>query len=401
MDQEEGSSTRTDTDVSNIISSTSQSQSYDEGGEEGGVDLELIAGSDGDSSDELGLDTPLLQTPQSSSSLRPSSSSSEKKEFSILKAIIKIYSDQSGSCQNLTTGLSIVFVAGAIIGILMPKNPALPHPLYRVISSIVGYTYFVSWSVSYYPQVITIAQRKSVEGLSTDASVLGVMNFTSYAIYNAALFWNGVIRKEYKQRHGQDSEITVQSNDVAFALHALLVTLVLLGQIIYYKGFQTYPISHVTKFILLGVGVLCILCILCISFGFHIGPIQIQLQWIDFINLMASTKLILTIFTYLPQLHLNYSRKSTVGWNIWQVVFDFTGGVLSLLQLVWDSIDLDDLYHGIFGNWAKLVLSCITLICDVSSVYASRDIVVQRGSSVNEEYYTLYVNVLYHDKYHY
>lgn len=57
---------------------------------------------------------------------------------------------------------------------------------------------------------------------------------------------------------------------------------------------------------------------------------------------------------------------ATTGWNIWNVIFDFTGGILSLLQLVLDSVDLHDLRHGILGNWAKLVLSLITLCFDVS-----------------------------------
>lgn len=31
---------------------------------------------------------------------------------------------------------------------------------------------------------------------------------------------------------------------------------------------------------------------------------------------------------------MNYKRKSTVGWSIGNVVLDFTGGILSMLQMI-------------------------------------------------------------------
>ena len=63
--------------------------------------------------------------------------------------------DQTGSCGNIITGLLSLTVVGSLLGLVMPKNPALPTPLYRMISSIVGYVYFICWSVSFYPQVRT------------------------------------------------------------------------------------------------------------------------------------------------------------------------------------------------------------------------------------------------------
>ena len=34
---------------------------------------------------------------------------------------------------------------------------------------------------------------------------------------------------------------------------------------------------------------------------------------------------------------MNYRRKSTVGWSIGNVVLDFTGGTLSILQMLLQS----------------------------------------------------------------
>lgn len=278
----------------------------------------------------------------------------------ILHKILDIYSDQSGSFSNLTKGLSIIFALGTLLGLVMPKNQDLPTVWYQSLSSIIGYSYFLSWSVSFYPQLITNYQQKSIEGLSTDSYVLAVVNYTCYTIYNTFFFFSKGIRQEYQDRHGQDSKITVQSNDVAFAIHALILNCILMYQIAYYGGFQSQPISKVTIIIVIGTILVSLGYIACIYLleGF---------LWIDFLYLMATIKLVLTILTYLPQILLNFQRKSTQGWNLWNVIFDCTGGVLSLLQLVWDSVDLDDVKHGLLGNVPKLILSFITLACDVSS----------------------------------
>lgn len=314
------------------------------------------------SNTEGGLETPLLSSPGNNSEQEQETIDNSIRidghriKESFIYKIVNIYSDQSGSCSNLTHGLTLMMLVGALLGIVMPKNPDLPHASYRLFSSIIGYIYFVSWSVSYYPQIITNFQRKSIHGLSTDSYILAILNNACYSIYNSFFFWNETIRSQYKDRHGADAKITVQSNDVAFALHALFLTLVVVGQIGYYGGFQQYPISNITK---------CIVGVLFLTSGSYIVCIYwYDWLWIDFLYLMASFKLVLTTLTYLPQILLNCQRKSTDGWNIWNVIFDFIGGLLSMLQLVWDSIDLDDLRHGIMGNWAKLLLGVITLVCD-------------------------------------
>lgn len=38
-------------------------------------------------------------------------------------------------------------------------------------------------------------------------------------------------------------------------------------------------------------------------------------------------------------MHRNYTRKSTKGWSIFNIIADFTGGSLSFLQIVLDDLD--------------------------------------------------------------
>lgn len=66
----------------------------------------------------------------------------------------------------------------------------------------------------------------------------------------------------------------------------------------------------------------------------------------------------------MPQVYVNYRRKSTVGWSISQILLDFAGGILSILQLVIDaSLQAD--WSGISGNPVKFGLGNISILFDV------------------------------------
>ena len=75
-------------------------------------------------------------------------------------------------------------------------------------------------------------------------------------------------------------------------------------------------------------------------------------------------KLVLTIVKYIPQAWANYKDKSTRGWSIGQVILDFLGSILSLLQLVIDSSMQGD-WSGITSNPAKFGLGNISLVLDI------------------------------------
>ena len=50
---------------------------------------------------------------------------------------------------------------GVVLGLLLPGSGHLPLPWQR-ISSVIGWTYFSAWSISFYPQAWLNHQRKSV-----------------------------------------------------------------------------------------------------------------------------------------------------------------------------------------------------------------------------------------------
>jgi cystinosin len=210
-----------------------------------------------------------------------------------VKSILNVYTEQYGSCRNITKGLALLTFFGTIIGLAMPKNPALFTPWYRSLSSIIGYTYFMCWSVGYYPQIVTNFQTKSVNGLSTDSYVLAVLIDACYLIYTATFYWNRGIREEYKTRHGSGSNnVDVESNDVAFCIHAVVLDLVSLAQILWYGGCKTNPISSMTSAIVGGVPLLCGVYASC--HAMHLSGFL----WIDFLYILSFIKVSLSAMTY-------------------------------------------------------------------------------------------------------
>merc|ERR1711871_1611252 len=60
----------------------------------------------------------------------------------------------------------------------------------------------------------------------------------------------------------------------------------------------------------------------------------------------------------------NWSRKSTGGWNIYNVLLDFTGGLLSTTQLVIDAMAQND-WSGVQGDPAKFGLGFASMFFDI------------------------------------
>lgn len=78
---------------------------------------------------------------------------------------------------------------------------------------------------------------------------------------------------------------------------------------------------------LLGIFSLTILVTLVLAF-------VEKMVWLDFLYTISYIKLAITLLKYVPQAILNYRRRSTVGWSIGNILLDFTGGMLSMLQMI-------------------------------------------------------------------
>lgn len=75
-------------------------------------------------------------------------------------------------------------------------------------------------------------------------------------------------------------------------------------------------------------------------------------------------KLFISCVKYIPQVWMNYRRKSTEGWSIGNILLDFTGGIFSFVQMVLLAINYND-WVSIFGSVTKLGLALLSMGFDL------------------------------------
>ena len=269
--------------------------------------------------------------------------------------------EEHGTVASVATGMTVLIVCGAVLGFLSPKSSTLHGHIYPTLSACIGYTYFIMWSVSFYPQVLSNFRRQTTLGLSVDFAGLNVLGFACYSVYTCSLYYSKTIQDQYQQRHHGERP-TVQSNDVAFCLHALVLSSITLFQIGYYGGFRTTS-SQPRMSPVIGSVMVCMLSIVVLY-----PVIAVWLfRWsntLDYLYLLSYMKIAVTLIKYIPQVILNFRRKSTAGWSIWQILLDFSGGVLSDAQLVLDCWNMGD-FSGITGNLAKFFLGSVSIVFDI------------------------------------
>jgi len=67
----------------------------------------------------------------------------------------------------------------------MDHQESLSNGFGQALSYFIGWTYFLAWSASFYPQALLNWRRKSVQGLSMDFIHLNVLGFLCYSVRNA------------------------------------------------------------------------------------------------------------------------------------------------------------------------------------------------------------------------
>jgi hypothetical protein len=75
---------------------------------------------------------------------------------------------------------------------------------------------------------------------------------------------------------------------------------------------------------------------------------------------------------------MNYKRKSTEGWSIVNILLDFTGGSLSLIQMFFLAYNFND-WSSIFGSPTKFGLGFFSILFDI--VFILQHYVLYRNSS--------------------
>ncbi|KAI5801184.1 lysosomal cystine transporter [Geopyxis carbonaria] len=258
-----------------------------------------------------------------------------------------------------------------------PTIPSESEAFARAVSRLLGWAYVAAWGISFYPQLFINMRRKAVTGLALDYFTLNILGFACYTISSIAFLYSPVVREQYARRHPLTPEPTVRWNDLAFAAHALVLSLITWTQF-YFWGYQRHPqqrLSVLMKAIIVG-------CIAAIVVSVFLTDGETW-EWIDVVYTLQFVKLFISVVKYTPQAYLNYQRKSTIGWSIENILLDFSGGVLSLGQLIIDS-SLQSDWSGLTGNPVKFFLSQIAIMFDI--VFILQHHVLYRRRVVSDEH---------------
>ncbi|KAK6742603.1 hypothetical protein RB195_010078 [Necator americanus] len=226
--------------------------------------------------------------------------------------------------------------------------------LVAALVMIVGWAYFTAWSVSFYPQILLNFQRKSVIGLNFDFTVFNIVGFLAYSAYNVFMYFDSNVQAQYEQAHPH-SPIPVLLNDVFFPTHAFLACSFTAFQcFIYERGNQRISYTCATITVVMAIGSL--IAGIATAFDF--------INMLQFVTSLSYIKMAVTLFKYIPQAILNFRRKSTVGWSIGNVLLDFTGGCLDILQMCLQCWNVAD-FTAFYGNPVKFGLGLVSSLFDI------------------------------------
>lgn len=161
-----------------------------------------------------------------------------------------------------------------------------------------------------------------------------MVGFILYSLFNIGLYWIPEIQAEYASRYPTGVN-PVLLNDVVFALHAVFATSITIYQCFTYERAEQR--ISVTARSILGL----FLAVILISMGLVAGDV---ILWLDFLYICSYIKLAITLIKYIPQAFMNYKRKSTLGWSIGNIFLDFTGGLLSMLQMMLNAYNYGEFF---------------------------------------------------------
>lgn len=163
-----------------------------------------------------------------------------------------------------------------------------------LISTIIGWLYFVAWSVSFYPQIWDNFRRRSVVGLNFDYVALNLTGFISYSVYNVSLYYIRYVQDQFEARHPH-SQIPVEFNDVIFGLHAVFATLIVIVQCFLFERAEQ-RISYFAQ------AMLAVIWVGYVVIGFIVSFSEV-LTLLEFLYIFSYVKLTITIVKYIPQVN--------------------------------------------------------------------------------------------------
>lgn len=134
-----------------------------------------------------------------------------------------------------------------------------------------------------------------------------------------------------------------------------MLTVITLVQImVYEKGDQRFSLFAIVLVIVLTLG-------LVVFAGIVAGGVAST--WLKLLTTIGWCKVGISLLKYMPQAYMNCIRGTTDGFNVYNVLLDFTGGAFNVTQQVIPCI-LTGSWEGIAGNSAKFGLGMASMVFD-------------------------------------
>lgn len=231
------------------------------------------------------------------------------------------------------------------------------------VSAIIGWIYVIGWGVANYPTILHNRKCKSVEGISMDYLFFNMMGFVLYTTYTSCMIFNSIIREEFYLENGEWPLIKV--NDLIFGVHNLLTNgyMIIQAYCLGYSKKDSQKVSIGAKVIIGCVISYIIIGLIIIYHKQGWGVVIGEFNLMKLVTYMGLIKIGMSVCKNIPQIIYNFERKSTNGWPVLMIWFDFFGASMSLIQLIIDALVVNDIMN-IFDNKPKLFLAVQVIIAD-------------------------------------
>lgn len=205
---------------------------------------------------------------------------------------------------------------------------------------------------------------KSSDAISLDSLLLNVIGYWSYFITISLQLFNKKVISDYMQVY--KTKPILSMIDFFYASHCLICVLVTLCQVLYYRILKlksyhdpsllllqhsghrqsklhiTLPqdfkyVWQIVKRISSSTKYLIVLLTILLATSLYQAFVTETLSLLVLTKILTMVKLFINCIKYVPQLLLNYKKKSVKGYPFLSVYFDLAGGTASLCQICIDN----------------------------------------------------------------
>ena len=148
-----------------------------------------------------------------------------------------------------------------------------------ILADVVGWGYFLAWTVSFLPQIYENWRRKSVVGFSFDMWAYFFLSCITYMIYNVTVYFKPSVLGDLTEDN------PVKLTDVVYSLVAFICTA--------FQGIQCLMYDRGTQEIHRSTVVLCVGCLLALAIlavlsCFGLSSWFLVLQYCGYVKLVIS-----------------------------------------------------------------------------------------------------------------